>query len=93
MVAPLPTAREKTAGSTSCCRHTSAAIRVTAMAVSGVRSDGFHRVASPHTAARAAFQLHTATGKLNALMTPTTPNGCHCSLMWWSGRSLCMVSP
>ena len=37
-----------------------------ASAVSGVRSLGFHTTGSPHTSARAAFQLHTATGKLNA---------------------------
>ena len=43
--------------------------------------------------AMAAFQLHTATGKLNALMTPTTPSGCHCSNMRWSGRSDAMVRP
>ena len=37
-----------------------------ASAVSGVRSLGFHTTGSPHTSASAAFQLHTATGKLNA---------------------------
>ena len=36
------------------------------MAVSGVFSDGFQTVASPQTAARAAFQAQTATGKLKA---------------------------
>ena len=50
-----------------------------AIAVRGVFSDGFHTIAFPHTRARAEFQLHTATGKLKALITPTTPNGCHCS--------------
>ena len=63
------------------------------MAVSGVLLAGFHSVASPQTAAMAAFQLHTATGKLNAEITPTTPSGCHCSYMRWSGRSECMVRP
>ena len=53
------------------------------MAVSGVLSDGFHTTQSPHTAAIIAFQDHTATGKLNALITPTTPSGCHCSYMRW----------
>ena len=71
----------------------SSATPLTAIAVSGVADDGFQSVASPHTAASAAFQLHTATGKLNAVTTPTTPRGCHCSRMWWSGRSLCMVRP
>ena len=63
------------------------------MAVSGVLDDGFHSVASPQTAARALFQAQTATGKLKAVMTPTTPSGCHCSYMRWPGRSECMVSP
>ena len=36
-------------------------------------------VVFPQIAARNAFQLHTATGKLNAVITPTIPNGCHCS--------------
>ena len=42
-----------------------------AIAVRGVRSDGFQITGSPQTRARAAFQLHTATGKLNALITAT----------------------
>ena len=78
-VDPLPTVSEKIAGSTSLSSHTRWAILVTAMAVSGVPLAGFHTVASPHTAASAAFQLQTATGKLKALITPTTPSGCHCS--------------
>ena len=65
----------------------------TAMAVSGVDDDGFHTVVSPQTAASAAFHAHTATGKLNAEMTPTTPSGCHCSYMRWRGRSDIMVGP
>ena len=92
-VEPRPTASEKMAGSYPFARATSAAMRVQAIAVSGVWLDGFHSVASPHTAAMAAFQLHTATGKLKAEITPTTPSGCHCSNMRWSGRSECMESP
>jgi hypothetical protein len=65
----------------------------TAMAVSGVSDDGFQMVQSPQTAAMSAFQLHTATGKLKAEMTPTTPSGCHCSYMRCSGRSECMERP
>ncbi len=48
---------------------------------------------SPQTAAIAAFHAHTATGKLNAVITPTTPSGCHCSYMRCDGRSLCMDRP
>lgn len=40
-----------------------------------VSSEGFHTTVSPHTNAMAAFQAQTATGKLNAVMTPTTPRG------------------
>ncbi len=93
MVDPRPITSEKIAGSTPFARATSSAILVHAMAVSGVWLEGFHTTLSPHTAAMAAFQLHTATGKLNALITPTTPSGCHCSIMRWSGRSECMVRP
>ena len=62
---------EKIAGSTPLAWQTAAAIFVQAMAVSGVCEDGFHRVASPQATASAEFQAHTATGKLNAEMTPT----------------------
>ena len=58
-----------------------------ASAVSGVFSDGFHTTASPQTMASAEFHAHTATGKLKALMTPTTPSGCQLSIMRWPGRS------
>ena len=78
-VEPLPIVSEKTAGSTSLSRQTSSAIFVTAMAVKGVLLAGFQTTASPQTAARALFQLQTATGKLKAEITPTTPSGCHCS--------------
>jgi hypothetical protein len=53
----------------------------TAMAHRGVFGEGFQMQTSPQTAAMNAFQLHTATGKLKALMMPTTPSGCHCSYM------------
>ena len=80
-VDPRPTTKLNTAGSTPFSRQTSDAILVTAIAVSGVPDAGFHRVESPHTAAIAAFHDQTATGKLKALITPTTPSGCHCSRM------------
>jgi hypothetical protein len=49
----------------------------TASAVSAVSSVGFQITLLPHTTASAAFQLHTATGKLNALITAAGPSGCH----------------
>ena len=64
-----------------------------ASAVSGVFSDGFHTTGSPQTSARAAFHDHTATGKLNAEITPQTPSGCQVSIIRWSGRSVAMVRP
>ena len=72
--------RLKIAGSTPVSRQTCSAIFITAMAVSGVFSDGFQIVASPQTAASAAFHDQTATGKLKAEMMPTKPSGCHCSI-------------
>ena len=44
-----------------------------ASAVRGVSSLGFHSTELPHTMASAVFQLHTATGKLNAVITATGP--------------------
>ncbi len=81
------------AGSTPLSRQTRSAMRMVATAESGVLGAGFQRVASPQTAASAAFHAQTATGKLNALMTPTTPSGCHCSYMRCRGRSLCIERP
>ena len=66
---------------------------MTISAQSGVFSLGFQMTGLPHTSASAAFHAHTATGKLNALMTSTGPSGCHCSIIRCSGRSLAMVSP
>src|SRR6186713_911594 len=59
----------------------------------GVFSDGFHTTTSPHTNAIMAFHDHTATGKLNAEITPTIPSGCHCSYILCMLRSECMVNP
>ena len=73
-----PTASENSGGCPA-RRHTSLASLVTATAVRGVSSDGFHTTESPHTNASAAFHDHTATGKLNAEITPTTPAGRHAS--------------
>ena len=56
-----------------------------ASAVSGVSSDGFHTTVSPQTSAIAVFHDHTATGKLNAEITPTTPSGCQVSISRWPG--------
>ena len=42
--------------------------------------EAFQTVASPQTAASAAFHDQTATGKLKALITAITPSGCHCSI-------------
>ena len=72
---------------------TSWAILVVATAVSGVVCDGFQIIVSPHTAARRAFQAHTAVGKLNEVMMPTGPSGCHCSYIRWRGLSDAIVSP
>ena len=58
-----------------------------ASAVSGVDGLGFHTTGSPHTKAIAAFQAHTAAGKLKAVTTPTGPRGCQVSVRRWAGRS------
>ena len=66
---------------------------VVAIDANGTFEDGFQITVSPHTAARVEFHAHTATGKLNAEMTPTGPSGCHCSYMRCRGRSEAMVRP
>src|SRR5688500_15844158 len=59
----------------------------------GVFSEGFHTTTSPHTNAIIAFHDQTATGKLNAEITPTIPSGCHCSYIRCILRSECIVRP
>ena len=59
----------------------------------GLVGDGFQIIESPQMAANAAFHDQTATGKLNALMIPMGPSGCHCSYILWPGRSECIVLP
>ena len=73
-----PTQREKTPGKPF-ASATSCAMICVARAVKGASGEGFQSVESPQTAATAAFHAQTATGKLNAVMTPTGPSGCHCS--------------
>src|SRR5436305_1428664 len=88
-----PISSVKIAGSAPVSRQTRSQIFVTAMAVSGVFSEGFQIVASPQTAASATFHDQTATGKLNAVITAMTPSGCHCSISRWLGRSDWIVMP
>ena len=68
-------------------------ILCTATPHNGVFGDGFQILMLPQTAAMQAFQANTATGKLNAVIVPTTPSGCHCSYMRCCGRSECIVLP
>jgi hypothetical protein len=49
-------------------------MRTAAIADNGVFGEGFQMHTLPHTAAMNSFQLHTATGKLKALMIPTRPS-------------------
>ena len=77
----------------SCSRITRCAISVIAIAVIGVTRLGFQIIASPQTAASIAFHAQTAAGKLNAVMMPIVPIGCHCSYIRCSARSLCIVRP
>ena len=54
-----------------CCSMTWLQICCMAIAHSGALGEGFQMTGSPAMAARNAFHAHTATGKLNAVMTPT----------------------
>src|SRR5579872_1996463 len=64
----LPITRPQTPSGTLFALNTSAIIFWQAIAESGVFSDGFHTQVLPHISAIILFQLHTATGKLKALM-------------------------
>src|SRR4051812_22361942 len=77
----LPVTRQLTPSGTLFFANTSATICWQATAHKGVLEDGFQTQTSPQTQAIAAFQLHTATGKLKAEIIPTIPIGCHCSYM------------
>ena len=94
MTTELNPAREPEGASSACDSWiTRSRIDWHAIAQIGVFSEGFQTTGSPQTRARAAFQAQTATGKLKAVMTPTGPTGCHCSISRCPGRSLVMVSP
>ena len=81
MVEPRPMITQLMPSGRPLARNTSLTMFWQAMAHSGVLLDGFQTTVSPQTQASAEFQAQTATGKLKALMTPTTPRGCHCSIM------------
>ena len=89
---PPSTTCDRPAGapcSASACRSTA----WQASEVRGVSSEGFQTTGSPQTSATAVFHDHTAAGKLNAEITPTTPSGCQVSISRWPGRSDGMVRP
>lgn len=89
---PLITAA-RPAGASPNSRSASSRIWWVASAVSGVFSEGFQITALPHTRASAAFQDHTAAGKLKAEITVHTPSGCQVSAIRWPGRSEAIVKP
>ena len=91
--APPMTTHDTPAGTSGMSFITSATMFWHAMAVSGVFSLGFQTTGSPQTHASIAFHAHTATGKLNAVITPIGPSGCHCSIIRWPGRSEAIVRP
>src|SRR3989338_896518 len=63
------------------CCMTSLQICCTANATNGALEEGFQIMVFPQIAAKNAFHAHTATGKLNAVITPIGPKGCHCSII------------
>src|SRR6266702_3987087 len=84
---------ERPAGTPPCFAAARSKIACVARAVSGVFSDGFQTTALPQTRASAAFHDQTATGKLKAEITPTTPSGCQVSIMRCAVRSEGRVRP
>jgi hypothetical protein len=83
-----PQTREARAPSSLFAARTSWMTLVVAIAVRGVVGAGFQIVLLPVMKESAKFQPCTATGKLNAVMTPTTPRGletCARESAGWSG--------
>src|SRR5208337_2307757 len=72
---PEPTTTFKSPSGKPQSFTTRAAIMFAAMAQSGTLLDGFQTTVSPAISASMAFQDHTATGKLNAVITPAGPSG------------------
>jgi len=64
-----------------------------ATAIKGVDGAGFHIVILPPIMDKAKFHPKTAFGKLNAVITPTTPWGFQFSIMKWSYLSLGITAP
>ena len=82
MMSVKTSAGSSPSGRKICCSvMTLRAISLVAIATSGVKRLGFQRHVSPQTAATSAFHAQTAQGKLNAVMIPIVPSGCHCSYM------------
>ena len=90
---PPPTRTWLTSAGAPCSESARSSRAALAAAVSGAFSDGFQITVSPQTSATAVFHDQTADGKLKALMTPTTPRGCHVSISRCPGRSDGMVRP
>src|ERR1700748_4010281 len=68
-----PIIKQDTPSSIPFLLNTSCAICWQAIAVKGVFSDGFQMQTSPQIQANMAFQLQTATGKLNGELMPQIP--------------------
>nr|GME15769.1 Uncharacterised protein [Ipomoea batatas] len=73
--------------------NTPATIFVIAIVTNGVVGAPFLTTELPQTRAIHAFHPRTAHGKLNAVITPTTPRGFHVSNIIWLGRSDGMTDP
>ncbi|SHU73441.1 Uncharacterised protein [Mycobacteroides abscessus subsp. abscessus] len=63
------------------------------MANSGTVLAGFHSTALPYTNAGAIFQAGMAIGKLNGVITPTTPRGLRVTRMCSPRRGELKISP
>ena len=72
---------------------TSATTLVMATEVRGVVGAPFQIMVLPQDIAMAEFQPYTATGKLKAVMIPTTPSGFQFSRRAWPGLSLGITFP
>ena len=86
-----PSSKVKIAGSAPVSRQTRSAIFVTAIALSGVFSDAFQTVASPQTAASAAFHVQFSHTYLPLLFGPFGAeiiSGSVLAVRWCTARDL-----
>mmetsp|Transcript_10278 Transcript_10278/g.24590 ORF Transcript_10278/g.24590 Transcript_10278/m.24590 type:complete len:218 (-) Transcript_10278:358-1011(-) len=92
-VRPGPVTMVRTPGGTPLRSSTLPISLVRAAVTRQVEEAPFQMLVLPQMSDSAMFQPHTATGKLNAVITPTLPSGFQHSRREWVARSLGITWP